>query len=130
MRAAADSRTWASDDDANPSWSHPQVLAILAVVFLLGTVVGIASTHMYLHARVAQKPAALTMRLNALKARLHLTPEQENVVTKELDDYAKYYQNIEEERVDVAQHGKQRILTVLTPEQQKRFTELFDQLPH
>ena len=75
------------------------------------------------------RPAPIAVRLNALKAQLNLSPQQEAVVTKELDDYAKYYQNIEEERMDVAQHGKQRILGVLTPQQQKRFVELFEQLP-
>jgi Spy/CpxP family protein refolding chaperone len=46
-------------------------------------------------------------------------------VMKELDDYAKYYQNIEDEREDVALHGRQRIFQILTPEQQKRFRQLF-----
>jgi hypothetical protein len=62
-----------------------------------------------------------------LKAELNLTPDQERVVTKVLDDYAKYYQNIEDERDDVAEHGKQRILDVLRPEQQKKFTKIFRQ---
>ena len=44
---------------------------------------------------------------------------------QELDDYAKYYQNIEEERQDVAEHGRRRILSVLNPEQQKLFRAMF-----
>ena len=112
----------------NLTWSHPQVLLILSVVFLLGAAVGAAATRSYFHATMMHKPAPMAVRLNALKVQLHLTPEQERIVTRELDDYAKYYENIEEERMDVAQHGKQRILAVLTPEQQKRFQALFDQL--
>lgn len=127
---ASGAHDFARDDTGNPSWSHPQVLTILTVVFMLGIAVGVASTRAYLHTRMVHKPAALPVRMAALKAELHLTPDQETVVTKELDDYAKYYQNIEEERLDVAQHGRQRILAVLTPLQQKRFSELFDQLPH
>lgn len=130
FRAAADVRDFSGDEPVNPSWSHPQVLSILSVVFLLGIAVGVAATHAYLHHRMMHKPATLAVRLNELKSGLSLTPEQENVVTKELDDYAKYYQNIEEERLDVAQHGRQRILNVLTPQQQKRFVEMFDKLPH
>ena len=65
------------------------------------------------------------MGLSQLKDRLQLTQQQEEVVTKELDDYVKYYQNIEEEREDVAEHGKRRILSVLTPTQQKTFLEMF-----
>ena len=112
----------------NLTWSHPQVLLILTVIFLLGAAIGVTSTRIYFHATMMHKPAPIAMRLNALKVELHLTPDQERTVTRELDDYAKYYQNIEEERMDVAQHGKQRILAVLTPEQQKRFLQLFDQI--
>ena len=119
-------RTAAAED--NLTWSHPQVLLILSVVFLLGAAIGVAATRVYFHATMVHKPAPIAMRLNALKVKLHLTPEQERTVTRELDDYAKYYENIEEERMDVAQHGKQRILAVLSPEQQKQFLELFDQL--
>ena len=48
--------------------------------------------------------------LQKLKAELDLSPEQLRFITQELDDYRKYYQNIEDERLDVAEHGKQRIL--------------------
>ena len=130
FRAAGSVRDLSNDESGNPSWSHPQVLTILSVVFLLGIAIGVAGTRAYLHTRMIHKPATLTVRLAILKSELHLTPQQESVVTKELDDYAKYYQNIEEERLDVAQHGRQRILNVLTPPQQKRFVEMFDQLAH
>ncbi len=64
------------------------------------------------------------LRLKKLESKLKLSPEQEKTVTKELDDYAKYYQNIEEQRQDVAAHGRQNILNVLTPEQGKHFRQL------
>jgi hypothetical protein len=63
--------------------------------------------------------------LSRLKTELNLTVDQEKVVTEVLDDYAKYYQNIEDEREDVAEHGERRILDVLTPEQQKKFSRIF-----
>lgn len=71
--------------------------------------------------------AAQHFGLNKLKAELDLTPAQERIVAKELDDYAKYYQNIEDEREDVAEHGKQRIFDVLTPAQRKKFSQIFGQ---
>ncbi|HEX4169398.1 MAG TPA: hypothetical protein VHZ55_28385 [Bryobacteraceae bacterium] len=43
---------------------------------------------------------------------------------KVLDDYGKFYQNIEDEREDVAREGRRQILEALTPEQQKRFNEI------
>jgi len=62
--------------------------------------------------------------LAALKTKLNLTPAQERVVTKVLDDYGKFYQNIEDERQDVAEYGRRQILEVLTPEQRARFNEM------
>lgn len=112
-------------------WSNPRVLAILAVIFLCGAAFGSAVTRGYLHSKMFKTmeyrglDAAQRGGMNRLKTELNLTADQESVVMKVLDDYAKYYQNIEDERDDVAEHGKQRILDVLTPEQQKKFNEIF-----
>ena len=110
------------------SWSNPKVLVTLVVIFLCGAAFGSVLTRSYIHKGMGEKhPIAIT--LQNLKAQLRLTPDQEKVITKELDDYVKYYQNIQEEREDVAAVGKRRIFDVLTPEQKKRFNEIFDQLP-
>ena len=69
---------------------------------------------------------ARRLGLSRLKAELNLSPDQEKIVTKELDDYAKYYQNIEEQREDVAELGKQRIMNVLNDQQKKRFNQIFN----
>jgi hypothetical protein len=110
-------------------WSNPKVLAIVAVIFLCGAAVGTAVTRQYLHSKIfpVRPPIEIAPHVNlqTLKATLSLTPDQEKIVTKELDDYAKYYQNIEEQREDVAEHGKQRILEVLNDQQKKRFTAMF-----
>jgi len=116
-------------------WSNPKVLAIVAVIFLCGAAFGSAVTRQYLHSKLfpprQQEPmeAARHLGLARLKTELSLTSDQEKIVTKELDDYAKYYQNIEEQREDVAEVGKQRILNVLTEQQKKRFNEIFNRRP-
>ncbi len=46
---------------------------------------------------------------------------------KILDDYGKFYQNIEDEREDVAEDGKKRILEVLTPDQRRLFNGIVSQ---
>lgn len=69
--------------------------------------------------------AAQRYGLQHLQVQLSLSPDQVKAVSQQLDDYAKYYQNIEEEREDVAEHGKQRILSVLTSDQKKRFNDIF-----
>ncbi|MFL6463270.1 MAG: hypothetical protein ACJ73N_02530 [Bryobacteraceae bacterium] len=110
------------------SWSNPKVLVTFLVIFLCGAAFGSVLTRSYIHKRIDEKrPIAIT--LQNLKAELRLTPDQEKIITKELDDYVKYYQNIQEEREDVAAVGKRRIFDVLTPEQKKRFNKIFDQLP-
>lgn len=73
--------------------------------------------------------AARRVGLQHLKVELNLTPSQELIVTRVLDDYGKYYQNIEDEREDVAAHGKQRILDVLNDQQKKRFDQIFGPVP-
>lgn len=115
------------DDDA--SWSNPKILLVLALIFLCGTAVGSAVTQRIIHSR-ATRSKSMEVQLKDLKSALNLTAKQQQIVNKELDDYAKYYQNIEEERANVARFGKERIFEVLTPEQQKKFNEIFEHLPH
>lgn len=75
-----------------------------------------------LHPKQPSKVVGLT----EFKQELKLTPDQEKVVTEVLDDYAKYYQNLEQDRQDVAMHGKKRILDALRPDQRLRFERMFD----
>ena len=114
------------------SWSNPKVLAILSVIFLCGAAFGSAVTRGYIHGRMANRlPASHAMEtarrvgLKDLKQRLNLTVSQEQTVNKVLDDYGKFYQNIEDEREDVADYGRRRILNVLNPDQKKQFDEIF-----
>jgi hypothetical protein len=115
-----------------PGWSNPRVLTIFALIFFCGAAFGGAVVRSYLH-RVQRDPHYLSiesarhMRLDLLKSELQLTPEQEHFVAQELDDYGKYYQNIEDERRDVAEHGRQRILDRLNNEQKRKFNDLFGQ---
>jgi hypothetical protein len=112
-------------------WSNPKVLAVLAIIFVCGAAFGSAVTRTYLHVHMHPRSEraieiARQVGLQRLKTELNLSPDQEHTVTAVLDDYGKYYQNIEDEREDVAELGKQRILAVLTPEQKKRFKQIFE----
>ncbi len=113
------------------TWSNPRVLSTLAIIFLCGAAFGAAITRGYLHSRWAAQAApppaierARHVGLGNLKARLNLTPAQEQEITKILDDYGKFYQNIEDEREDVAEYGRRRILNALTPEQRAQFNAM------
>ncbi len=118
----------------NASWSNPRVLSTLAIVFLFGMTFGCVCMRGYLRSQLLP-PAAATAPIDQarhaglenLKTKLKLSSSQEQTITKILDDYGKYYQNIEDERQDVAQDGSRRILEALTPEQRKIFNDLIGQ---
>ncbi|MBV8811551.1 MAG: hypothetical protein JO033_23030 [Acidobacteriaceae bacterium] len=109
------------------------MLAILAIVFVCGTAVGSAVTRTYLHrvmgnaSSVRAVEVARHVGVERLRTELNLTPAQEKALMQVLDDYGKYYQNIEDDRDDVAAHSKQLILNLLTTDQQKRFNEMLVQ---
>jgi hypothetical protein len=116
------------------TWSNPRVLLTLTLIFLCGAAFGVVITSSYyrpLRPPQAAVPSAIErarhVGLSNLKLKLNLTPSQEQTVMKILDDYGKFYQNIEDEREDVAQDGKKRILEVLTPDQRKLFNEMVGQ---
>ena len=115
-------------------WSNPRVIAILTVVFLCGSAFGAAIMREYLHARMKPPGHAFVyhgeqVSFDTLRSELHLTTAQEQTVSSVLDDFAKFYQNMEEEREDVAESGKRRILAVLDNSQQQRFYQLFNESP-
>jgi hypothetical protein len=112
-------------------WANAKVLVILAVVFLSGSVFGAAAMREYLHTRL-HLPAAhdfvyhgQRVGFDNLRSTLALTSDQEETVKQVLDDFAKYYQNLEEQREDVTEAGKRKIFAVLTPDQKRRFNDLF-----
>jgi hypothetical protein len=120
--------------DRDHGWSNPKVLAILAIVFVCGTAVGSAITRAYLHrvmitaSSVRAVEVARHVGVERLRTELNLTPAQEKALMQVLDDYGKYYQNIEDDRDDVAAHSKQLILNLLTTDQQKRFNQMLAQV--
>lgn len=115
-------------------WSNPKVIAILAVVFLCGSAFGALGMREFLHSRMPKPGPEFVYNgrrvgFSTMKSDLNLTPEQAKTVSQVLDDFAKFYQNIDEERVDVTESGKHRILAVLDDSQKKRFHELFNEPP-
>lgn len=95
---------------------------------------GSVGMRMYLRAHWAtpvSRPSAIDQAqrvgLKTLATKLNLADAQKQEITKILDDYGKFYQNIEDERQDVAQDGIKRIVGVLNPEQRKVFNELLAQ---
>lgn len=91
---------------------------------------GAVGMRAFLHARIPltdqrTMEAARALPLTHLATQLHLTPDQQKEVMAQLDEYGKYYQNIEEERADVARHGIQAIMDCLSDDQRKQFAKMF-----
>lgn len=109
-----------SGERPDAAWCKPKVLVIFTLIFLSGLATGAAVTRSFFHPHPKTEPTLQTLRES-----LDLTHDQERVVIQVLDDYAKYYENLEDDRRSVAEHGKRQILQVLRPDQQKRFLALF-----
>ncbi len=118
------------EDAEDAGWANPKVLTIFAVIFLCGAMFGAVGMRAFLHARIPFSDqrtieAARDLPISHLASQLNLTPDQQKAVMAQLDEYGKYYQNIEEERADVARHGIQAIMDCLNEDQRKRFAKMF-----
>jgi hypothetical protein len=119
-------RNMRRNDDTG--WWNPRVLAILALVFLCGSAFGAAAMRVYLHRVIISGPQIVLnghrLSLTQLDRELNLRTDQRLQVELILDDYAKFYQNVEDQRQGVAEHGKQKIIELLDDHQRARFEEL------
>ncbi len=115
--------------EQDAGWSNPKVLTIFAFIFLFGLMSGAVIMREFMHMRVPVSDTqiietARSLPPGLLVSKLNLTPAQQKAVLGQLDEYAKYYQNIEEERSDVARHGLQAIMDCLNEDQRKEFTKM------
>jgi hypothetical protein len=117
------------DEDAG--WSNPKVLAIFGIIFLCGAMFGAVGMREFMHTRISRTyvhtiEKARLMPPTELANKLKLTPDQQKAISAQLDEYGKYYQNIEEERADVARHGIDAMRQCLTDDQRRLFDQMFD----
>jgi Spy/CpxP family protein refolding chaperone len=115
------------------SWSNPRVLAVLLLVFVTGTLSG-AIAYRVVRSRVARMGQASAGGgpswsnkegfLARYKKELNLTDEQTVKMSKVLDDYKMYYQNLQEQLEEVRSTGKSDILKILDENQRQKFEKL------
>ncbi len=115
------------------SWRNPRVLRILALVFVAGALSG-ALTYRVARMLWRKPPPGITLlrekeaTLVMLKRELQLTDGQFGQVAAIIDDYKRYYGNIQDQTEEVRATGKDRILQILDPEQRLKFQKLADGL--
>src|SRR5690242_17754280 len=97
------------------SWSNPKVLTTLLLVFLAGALTGAVGMRVGIHERFHSSGPGIgkankTELLERCKKDLNLTPEQAHQMAVILDDYAKFYQSLQDQLADVRANGKSRIM--------------------
>lgn len=119
--------------DNRPSWHNPRVLLLLTMVFVAGFAGGVLATKLTV-APITRagvpgwQEGGRVVTLDMLTKELKLSPEQASEVETVLDDFVLHYQNLQGQMDDWRLEGKKRITRVLTPEQQKKFESLMQQM--
>jgi Spy/CpxP family protein refolding chaperone len=119
--------------DPKPTWHNPRILSLLLLVFLGGVACGVfanhyASAHSPFHSSVTFRASGRARTMAHLKEDLNLTPDQAQQIETLLEDLAKYYDNLQAQMDDFRQDGKDRIKKILTPEQQKKFDKIINEM--
>lgn len=120
-------------NDPKPTWHNPRILALLLLVFLGGVACGVfaahyAPSHALFHSSVTFRENGRASTMAHLKQDLNLTPDQAQQIETLLEDLAKYYDNLQGQMDDFRQDGKDRIKKILTPEQQKKFDKILNEM--
>ena len=120
------------------SWRNPKVLRVLAVVFVAGALSGVVTYRLWRMITRPQNSVSVSsggmdlrdkkIALEYLKSQLDLTPVQTEQVAAIIDDYKRYYGNIEDQFEEVRATGKNKIIKVLDPEQRAKFDKLAGRL--
>jgi Spy/CpxP family protein refolding chaperone len=122
------------------SWRNPKVLRVLSLVFVAG---GLCGAVTFRTARILMRRdppvtfpsggGSTSLRekekaMSLLQRELNLTPAQSDKVSAIIDDYKRYYGNIQDQVEEVRATGKNRILEVLDPQQRTKFEKLAEGL--
>jgi hypothetical protein len=122
------------------SWRNPKVFRVLFLVFVAG---GLSGAVTFRTARILMRkdppapavtvtgPTTLRDKEQAmalLKQELNLTQDQSERVSAIIDDYKRYYGNIQDQVEEVRATGKNKILEVLDPQQRSKFEKLAERL--
>lgn len=111
-----------------------EAVVLVAVVFLLGALLGGVATHVWtIHASNQQMtPHGRDQILGEMTRQLEFTPEQLRVVTQIVDEthgqIRALYAPLDAQREQIRQATRERIRSVLTPEQKPKFEEFLHRL--
>jgi len=120
---------------AKPVCRNPQLLLVLALIFLCGAIAGAVVMGTAFHHWPGNMRPAPSWReggkeisLLRFKKELNLTPAQTAELELVLDDFMKYYQMLQSQMDEVRAMGKTRIQRVLDQEQQRKFEKMLSEM--
>ena len=108
------------------SWQNPRVLITLFTVFLVGAAFGGVLVKFGLRDVISRgaaswRPSDKVVLFQKFKTELNLMPQQAEQVEIVLDDFTMYIQSLQAQMDETRVGGRERILKILTPEQQEKF---------
>ncbi len=108
-------------------WQNPRILSTLSLVFLAGALAGALVMQFCVHHRAPRAPRA-ELTYERLKTELNLTPVQAQKMKTMLDDFVRYYHELQVQLEDTGATGKNNIMSMLDPEQKKKFERICSDL--
>ncbi len=116
---------------------NQKIALVILLVFGCGAMTGAVATR-YLYRGMAVKAASATLKgwkeagkemsVEHFRKELALTESQTQEVAEVLDDFMKYYQTLQAQMDDVRTNGKDRIVSILSPEQRDKFGRMMTEL--
>jgi Spy/CpxP family protein refolding chaperone len=111
------------------SWQNPRVLLTLFTVFLMGSAFGGVVVKFGLRDVISRgaaswRPNDKVVLFQRFKTELNLTPQQAEQVEIVLDDFTMYMQSLQAQMEETRGGCRERILKILTVEQQDKFKKI------
>jgi hypothetical protein len=123
---------------SNSASRNPKIVFLILLVFACGAMTGAVATRYRIRGTLFRvnasaapktwKEAGKEISVDHFRKELGLTESQTREVAEVLDDFMKYYQTLQAQMDDVRANGKERILSILNPEQREKFGKMMTEL--
>lgn len=124
--------------DHRMTWQNPRILSILLLVFICGAMAGAVTVRLGFRQSLRRDQTYWNeigkgVSLDRLKRELNLTEDQSRQVEGALNDFVKYYHDVQDQMNEVRSKGKASIIAILNEEQRAKFNRMMNDLqskPH
>jgi uncharacterized membrane protein len=123
--------------ESNSASRNPKIALVILLVFGCGAMAGAVFARYHYRASLVKaasssqriwKEGGKEMSVEHFRKELGLTESQTREVAEVLDDFMKYYQTLQAQMDDVRANGKDRIVSILSPEQRDKFSRMMTEL--